>query len=65
MRVEAVLHLVRMGDVETGVWCGPCLLPSALRQVFEVWVGDGPGPGVLRTLRHCPDCGSTSWEDWP
>lgn len=63
MNVTVELHVVAMTDEEAGHWCDSCQLPSAIHQVFEVWIGDGPGPGALRTLSYCTDCESTRWED--
>lgn len=59
MIVAAVVHVVPMGDLSTGGWCTPCALPSVVTETYEVWVGDGPGPGRLWTIRHCTDCGRT------
>lgn len=57
----ATVTLVPMGDPDTGVWCDTCLLPSAVRQTFELIAGDA-ALGWLWTVRVCDGCGS-SMED--
>lgn len=46
---------VTVGDPETGLWCGTCLLPSVV--AIPVMAVCGSRIVSLTVFRECPDCG--------
>lgn len=43
--------------LETGHWCGPCAVPSGLRQIIATTTGDQTH---LRSAVRCLDCNGTT-----
>lgn len=52
--LNIAVKVLRVRLLETGVWCEPCALPSAVR--IEVLFGGGLGQGYVHG-RYCHDCG--------
>jgi hypothetical protein len=50
-------------QLERGIWCNTCLLPSG--QAFEVTVLRTDGVGQPRRFSGCPDCGNPTSHETP
>lgn len=55
MAGEIELRLV-VGEVETGIWCDRCLLPSAITGHVYAQSLDGRRVGEVGLVTRCPDC---------
>lgn len=59
LAVEVRFHLLDTEKTaDRGVWCDPCMLPSAVRYRYATTV-DGRFTGTISTAETCVDCGHT------
>lgn len=51
--MSVMVRAERVSEVETGLWCDVCLLPSRYRCLMAVWIG-GRGP-MLQWFERCEE----------
>lgn len=56
-RVREVKVVVEALVLETGHWCGPCAIPSGIRQIVAV---TSPSGAHLQSAVRCVDCNGTT-----
>jgi hypothetical protein len=54
MTAGSVTVWIVPGDVQTGIWCDICLLPSIIRfPLYQLSDFRGPAASLLGTVEHC------------